>query len=140
VNTSSWDSGATNFVTNATRLNCVSGVDPVLPGNNRLGWYNPAAFTNTVAGTFGNCGRNTLRGPWLGNQDVSIVKYFHFTESKVMEFRTEMFNAPNHVLLTEAGQLSWGNGSSPTPSTTFGRLTSTSNAMRQIQLALKLSF
>jgi hypothetical protein len=51
-----------------------------------------------------------------------------------------MFNAPNHVLLTEAGQLSWGNGSSPTPAASFGKITSTSNAMRQIQLALKFSF
>ena len=62
VNTGSWDSGGTNFITNATRLNCVAGVDPVLPNHNQNGWYNPAAFTNTVAGTFGNCGRNNLEG------------------------------------------------------------------------------
>jgi hypothetical protein len=140
VNTSSWDSGGTNFVSNATRLNCIPGVNPVLPNNGQNGWYNPAAFANPVAGTFGTCGRNTLRGPWLGNQDVSIVKYFSFGERRTLEFRTEMFNAPNHVLLTEGGQLGWGNGSSPNPSSTFGRITSTSNAMRQIQLALKLSF
>jgi len=42
--------------------------------------------------------------------------------------------------LTTGGTLGWGNGSSPTPSSTFGYLTSTSNAMRQIQFALKLSF
>jgi Carboxypeptidase regulatory-like domain/TonB dependent receptor len=140
VNTSSWDSGGTNFISNATRLSCNAGVDPVLPNHNQNGWFNPKAFSNPVAGTFGNCGRNTLRGPWLGNEDVSIVKYFHFTEAKTLEFRTEMFNAPNHVLLTEGGQLSWGNGSSPAPSSTFGRITSTSNPMRQIQFALKLSF
>ncbi|HYW41859.1 MAG TPA: carboxypeptidase-like regulatory domain-containing protein [Bryobacteraceae bacterium] len=140
VDTSSWDSGGTNFVSNATRLSCVAGVNPILPGNNLNGWYNPAAFSNPVSGTFGNCGRNTLRGPWLGNEDVSIFKFFRLAEGKTLEFRTEMFNAPNHVLLTESGQLSWGNGSSPTPAASFGRITSTSNAMRQIQLALKLSF
>jgi hypothetical protein len=140
VNTSSWDSGGTNFVSNATRLNCVPGVNPVLPNNSQNGWFNPAAFANPVAGTFGTCGRNTLRGPWLGNEDLSIVKYFQLAEHKTLEFRTEMFNAPNHVLLTAGGQLSWGNGSSPTPSATFGRITSTSNAMRQIQFALKFSF
>jgi len=140
VDTSSWDSGGTNFVSNATRLSCVPGVNPVLPGNNQNGWYNPAAFSNPVSGTFGNCGRNTLRGPWLGNEDISIFKFFRLAEKKTLEFRTEMFNAPNHVLLSEGGQLSWGNGSNPTPAASFGRVQSTSNAMRQIQLALKLSF
>jgi len=140
VNTSSWDSGGTNFISNATRLNCNAGVNPVLPNNGPNGWFNPAAFSNTVAGTFGNCGRNNLRGPWLGNEDISIVKYFRIMEKRTLEFRTEMFNAPNHVELNSGGQLSWGNGSNPTPSANFGRITSTINPMRQIQFALKFTF
>ncbi|MEO8130664.1 MAG: carboxypeptidase-like regulatory domain-containing protein [Bryobacteraceae bacterium] len=140
VNTSSWDSAGTNFVSNATRLNCNAGVDPILPGNNQNGWFNPAAFSNPLAGTFGNCGRNTIRGPWMGNQDVSVHKLFPITERKNLEFRMEMFNAPNHVLLTAGGQLSWNNGSSPAPSSTFGRITGTSASMRQIQFALKFNF
>ena len=139
VNTSSWDSGGTNFLSNATRLTCVAGVDPVKPNPNQNGWYNPAAFSNPVAGTFGNCGRNTLRGPWRGNQDFSIIKLFPLTERKNLEFRTEMFNATNHVLLNVGGQLNWNNGSSPTPSSTFGTITS-AGTMRQIQFALKLNF
>ena len=118
VNTSSWDSGGTNFITNATRLNCVSGVDTLKPGNNPQGWYNPA-FSNPVAATFGNCGRNDLRGPWLGNQDISIIKLFPIHEAHTLEFRMEMFNAFNHVELAAPGSLSWGNGSSPTPAATF---------------------
>jgi hypothetical protein len=140
VNTSSWDSGGTNFISNATRLNCNASVNPVLPGNNQNGWYNPAAFSNPVAATFGNCSRNPLRGPWVGNEDISVMKFFQLAERKTLEFRMEMFNAPNHVELTAGGQLSWNNGSSPTPSATFGRLTSTLNPMRQIQFALKLNF
>jgi hypothetical protein len=140
VNTSSWDSGGTNFISNATRLSCFAGVNPVLANNNQNGWFNPAAFFNPVAATFGNCARNVLRGPWLGNQDISIFKFFPITETKNVEFRTEMFNAPNHVLLTAGGQLSWNNGSNPVPSSTFGRLTSTSSPMRQIQFALKFNF
>ena len=88
VNTSSWDSGGTNFISNATRLNCNAGVNPVLPNNGPNGWYNPAAFSNPVAGTFGNCGRNNLRGPWFGNQDVSVFKFFRVSEGKTLEFRT----------------------------------------------------
>jgi hypothetical protein len=140
IDTSSWDSGGTDFVSNATRLSCVPGVNPILPNHNQNAWFNPAAFSDPVSGTFGTCSRNNLRGPWLGNEDVSIVKYFHLGEKRTLEFRTEMFNAPNHVLLSEGGQLSWGNGSSPTPSASFSKIQGTSNSMRQIQLALKLSF
>jgi hypothetical protein len=139
VNTGSWDSGGTNFISNATRLSCVAGVDPVLPNHDQNGWYNAAAFSNPVSGTFGTCGRNILRGPWRGNEDVSIIKLFPITEHKNLEFRTEMFNFANHVLLN-LNELTWGNGSSPTPSATFGRITGTQGSMRQIQFALKLNF
>jgi hypothetical protein len=139
VNTSSWDSGGTNFISNATRLSCVAGVDPVLPNNNQNGWYNPAAFSNPVAATFGNCSRNNLRGPWLGNQDFSVFKFFPIKEKANLEFRMEMFNAPNHVLLNANGQLSWNNGSNPLPPASFGKITS-ARSMRQIQFALKFNF
>jgi len=140
VDTSSWDSGGTNFISNATRLSCVAGVNPVLPNNNQNGWYNPKAFSNPVAATFGNCGRNNLRGPWRGNEDISAFKYFRIAEKKNLEFRMEMFNAPNHVLLNVGGTLGWGNGSNPTPSSTFGYITGTAASMRQIQFALKFNF
>lgn len=140
VNTSSWDSGGTNFLSNATRLSCVAGVNPVLPGNNPQGWFNPAAFSNPVAGSFGNCSRNNLRGPWLGNQDVSVIKLFPISEKRNLEFRMEMFNAPNHVELTAGGQLSWNNGSSPTAAGSFGKITSLAAPMRQIQFAMKFNF
>jgi len=136
--TASWDSGGTNFITNATRLNCVAGVDPVMPNPNQNGWFNPAAFSNTAAGTFGNCSRNNLRGPWRGTQDFSVSKAFPIREGKNLEFRMEMFNAPNHVILGNPSP-SWANGSSPTPSGSFGKITGAGN-MRQIQFALKFNF
>jgi hypothetical protein len=140
LDTSAWDSGGTNFITEANRLNCVAGVNPVLPNNNEHAWYNSAAYTNPVAATFGNCSRNTLRGPWLGNEDVSVIKHFPIHEGHMLEFRMEMFNAPNHVLLSTPGSLSWGGGSGPAPTSTFGTITGTANAMRQIQFALKYAF
>lgn len=139
VNTSSWDSGGTNFISNATRLSCVAGVDPVLPNHNQNGWFNPAAFSNPTIATFGNCSRNNLRGPWTGNQDFSVFKFFPITEKSNLEFRMEMFNAPNHVLLNVGGQLSWNNGSNPLPPASFGKITSAAS-MRQIQFALKFNF
>jgi hypothetical protein len=107
------------------------------PGQN--GWLNPAAFTNTAAGTFGSCSRNNLRGPWRGTEDISVTKLFPIAERKNLEFRTEMFNAPNHVILGNPGA-GWNNGSSPTPSATFGRITGTGTSTRQIQFALKFNF
>jgi hypothetical protein len=145
VDTSAWDSGQTGFVTVANRLNCVPGVNPVLPGNNQNAWYNSAAFSNPLIATFGNCSRNSLRGPWLGNEDISIIKHFPIHEGHTLEFRMEMFNAPNHVLLAAPGDLGWGGGSGVAPVSTFGTITGTVNpsgtgGMRQIQFALKYLF
>ena len=138
VNAQTWDSGGTNFFTNATRLNCLAGVDAVLPNPNQNGWLNPAAFSNTLPGTFGTCGRNTMRGPWRGTQDISVVKLFQFAERRNLEFRMEMFNAPNHVILNNPSA-NWNNGSSATPNASFGKITGAGN-MRQIQFALKFNF
>ena len=140
VNVSAWDSGGTNFVTNATRLNCVSGVDPVKDAHSQNGWWNSGAFSNPLAGTFGNCGRNTLRGPWRGTQDLSMIKLFPITERTNVEFRMELFNAFNHVVLASPTSISWGGGSGPNPVSNFGVITSTATPMRQMQFALKLNF
>ncbi len=44
-------------------------------------YFNTAAFTQAITGTFGNVGRNTLRGPDFFDVDASVVKNFHATES-----------------------------------------------------------
>src|SRR5713101_6445599 len=67
--------------------------------HNQNGWYNAAAFSNAVAGTWGNCARNNLRGPKQVNFDFSALKDFRITERRALQFRVEMFNAPNHVEL-----------------------------------------
>lgn len=76
----------------------------------------------------------------MGNQDVSIFKFFRIAESKNVEYRMEMFNAPNHVLLNVGGQSNCNNGSNAGPATGFGKITGTSSPMRQIQMALKFNF
>jgi hypothetical protein len=138
--TSSWDSAGVVFSPNGERLNCLAGVDPILPNPNQNGWYNPAAFSNPVAGTFGNCGRDTLRGPRQVNIDFSAIKDFRIGERQGLQFRVEMFNAPNHVELGTPGSVSWGGSSNVAPPSNFGVITTTRANMRQIQLALKYSF
>jgi hypothetical protein len=112
----------------------------VLPNANQNGWYNSAAFSNPVAGTFGNCGRDNLRGPKQVNFDFSGIKNFPITERQYLQFRIEMFNAPNHVELGTPGSVSWGGSSSVAPPNNFGMITSTAASMRQIQFALKYNF
>ena len=137
--TSTYDSGGVVFSPNGARLNCVAGADQVLPNPNQNGWYNPAAFSNPVPGTFGNCARDNLLGPRQTNIDFSVIKDFHMTERHAIQFRMEMFNAPNHVELGTPSA-SWGGSSSVTPPSNFGYITSTRASMRQIQFALKYNF
>ena len=53
----------------SNRLHCVAGVNPVADNPTPDRYFVREAFTNPVAGEFGNCGRNSLiapvaRGTW----------------------------------------------------------------------------
>jgi hypothetical protein len=136
--TTSWDSAGVVFSPSGERLNC-TGIDPVRPNPSQNGWFNPAAFSNPVAGTFGNCGRDNLRGPRQVNIDLSAIKDFRIAERQALQFRAEFFNAPNHVELGTPNA-SWGGSSTVAPPSNFGVITSTRATMRQIQFALKYNF
>jgi hypothetical protein len=58
---------------------------------------NPEAFAAPRGLTFGNAGRNFLNNPRRVNFDMSLLKHFPITESKVLEFRVEAFNIFNHT-------------------------------------------
>jgi hypothetical protein len=49
-----------------------------------------------VAAAIGNVGRNTYRGPFQENWDLSIQKRTRITERVSLNFRTDFFNAFNH--------------------------------------------
>ncbi|MBZ5652607.1 MAG: TonB-dependent receptor [Acidobacteriia bacterium] len=94
TNLSNSDGGGN--VANAARPNRVGdpNTTPCIPGT----IFNTCAFeTNTVAGTFGNAGRNIIRGPGFQNWDLSIFKNFPLSERYHFEFRAELFNIWNHV-------------------------------------------
>jgi hypothetical protein len=60
--------------------------------------FNTCAFVdNTIPFTFGDAGRNIVRGPGLQNWDFSIFKMFPLSEARRFEFRAEFFNIWNHV-------------------------------------------
>ena len=119
---------------------------PVLPSGFKQTvetWYNPAAFTTPAPFTFGNVGRNTLRGPDSINFDFALLKNFRITESKQLQFRSEFFNIWNRANFAPPG-----GGSSGGFSTLGGEAQTAVNgtnfmhifgaaAAREIQFSLK---
>jgi len=97
-----------------------------------LNWVNPCTFTVPVAGTFGTSARGSVSGPGLINLDISAQKYFRITERQRVELRVEFFNALNHPNL--------GTPTMTANSTTFGQITATATAPRQIQFGVRYSF
>jgi hypothetical protein len=140
LDTTSWDSAGTSFSPPSTRINCAAGVNQVESNPTANLYLNPAAFSNTLAGQYGSCARNNLISPKQVNFDVSAIKDFRITERQALQFRMEMFNAPNHVEWgTPNGN--WGNqNATGPPAASFGQIRSTVTNMRQIQFALKYNF
>ena len=58
-------------------------------------WVLPSAFSTPSPFTFGDAGRNILRGPGLGSCDFSVLRNFRLGESTKVQFRAEMFNIFN---------------------------------------------
>jgi len=61
-------------------------------------WFNRTAFPVVPlnAYRFGNSGRNILDGPGTVNVNLSLSRRFTVAERKVLQFRWETFNMPNH--------------------------------------------
>ena len=103
-------------------------------------WFDPTAFTRTEpTGTFGNIGRNTLRGPEIFNIDLSLTKHTKIGPLDT-ELRIETFNMLNHPQFGPPAR-TFGNAD-------FGRITASANpscqtcgtSERQIQIGLKVRF
>ena len=60
-------------------------------------WFDKSQFTFNRVGTFGNSGRNILRGPKFFNTDFGVLKNFSITERVRARFRAEFFNFFNNV-------------------------------------------
>lgn len=81
---------------------------------------------------YGTGGRNILRADSLRELDFALLKNFKVTESKTLQFRAEFFNLFNTpTFSTPSGSVNAASG---------GVVTSTLNAARQVQLALKFYF
>ena len=99
-------------------------------------WFDPNVFSQEATGTFGNIGRNSLRGPGISNFDVGLYKDTHINERMYFQLRIEFYNVLNHTQFTSANggiDNGFGDGSS------FGEVFSAA-APRLIQLAAKFYF
>ena len=90
------------------------------------------AFTAPAQYTYGNGGRNILRADGLKQLDFTLMKTFRVDEKRVFEFRAEMFNILNHPTFAAP--------SAAINSSSGAQVSSTLNAARIIQLALKFRF
>ena len=90
------------------------------------------AFALPAQYTYGNSGRNILRDDSLVQFDFTVSKSFPFTESKSLEFRSEFFNIFNTPTFAGPG--------TSIDTASGGQISSTLNAGRTIELAMKLFF
>ncbi len=109
-------------------------------------WLNPAAFTPNPTGTYGNVGRNSVRGPGFLGLDTSLSRTFQVTERWAIQARADAFNILNHTNfvgnIVPAGQeagASYGTLSQTLNASTFGQITGAFDP-RILQFALKVTF
>jgi hypothetical protein len=115
--------------------NCLGSATPI-SGNF---YFDPTAYDCLAVSqggtipdfTFGNSGRNSVRGPGRNNFDLTIGKRFKFEEARAVEFRAEFFNAFNHAQFFNPNH-SGGN-------TLFGQITQARDP-RIIQFAVKFYY
>jgi hypothetical protein len=126
----------TGWTTNQ-RPDVVSGVDHVGVISGPSGWLNPSAFSNPVAGTFGNLGRNTERGPAFVQVDLSLIKNWKVGAHHKVQARIEIYNVINRLQLPAAPNANiLAPGSFGQFFNTFGR-TEGFGTSRQIQFAVR---
>ncbi|HUQ95718.1 MAG TPA: TonB-dependent receptor [Bryobacteraceae bacterium] len=106
--------------------------DPHLDTRTPDRWFNTAALVVPPRFTFGNAGRNILRGPAYLNFDAAIARRFQLTERLNATAEAQAFN------LTNRTNFDMPEHYADEPST-FGRIFSAKPA-RQVQFALRLVF
>ncbi len=116
-----------NLVGSVPSLNCQE-----IPNSRELAsCFDAAAFALPDQFTFGNAGRNILRGPKSINTDLSLMKRVPVGGTANVEFRLEVYNLFNTV--------NYGSPNAQFGSANFGRISSAGN-MRQMQLGARVFF
>ncbi len=94
-------------------------------------YFNTSVFAPNAVGTFGNTGKNILRGPGLFNTDLALLKNIRLNNRFSAQFRSEAFNIFNNVNFMNPGNTVENSG--------FGQITGALDP-RILQFALKILF
>jgi hypothetical protein len=97
-------------------------------------YFNTAAFSVPPPFTYGNAGRNSLRGPGYTDVDFSLFRNFTVHEHYTIQFRAESFNLFNHP--------NFANPDSTLEDANFGKITAInpSSSPRELQFAGTFQF
>jgi hypothetical protein len=106
-----------------------------VPGSGYIQWFSTSSFSQPPAGSYGDCGVGSVRGPRYSDVDLSLHKDFRIREGTGLEFRTDFVNLFNHPVLDFAG----GPNAFALTSGIMGQVNA-SQGERNIQFALKLHF
>jgi hypothetical protein len=128
----------TPLLANNASLNSTVALRPDMIGNpqvstpTRFEWFNPAAYTVPALYTYGNAGRNTLKGPGFYSTDLSLSKAFAISERMHLNLRWDVFNVFNRTNLA--------NPDSNVDDATAGQITSIVDFKRRMQIGARLEF
>lgn len=105
-------------------------------------WFNPAAYANPAQNTFGNTGRDSLRGPGYFELDASLFRDFSPTERFKLQLRAESFAITNSPIFANPN-------ANVSTTSNFGQITSLATSAngvtagggyRIIRLGMRFSF
>jgi hypothetical protein len=126
-----FNTGGDSF--NYNRPDRVPGKNPYAANHSQFQWINPLSFAAPKVGELGDAARVPVVGPDFVNSDVSVIKTFPLPREMGLNFRAEFFNLGNHPQYgSPIADINEGS--------LFGKVDTTVNNPRLIQLALKLSF
>ncbi len=95
-------------------------------------WFNPAAYTRVTSGTFGNAGRNQLRGPGWLSVDMSAQRRIDVTSRVNATLRLDVFNLFNRA--------NFGLPDANIVNATAGVISNLAGDPRVMQLSLRIAF
>jgi outer membrane receptor protein involved in Fe transport len=95
-------------------------------------WFNISDFQVVPAGTFGNAGRNVLRGPGWMTFDLSLQRRVEMSDTLALTLRYDVFNLTNRT--------NFGNPNADITAGNRGTITTLAGDPRSMQVSVRLEF